>query len=149
MWRLSTFTADFIYKEKHLDYSNCSFFKMHFIFRMTLRFSSKALPCRIPTWLIFQSLGLSCRYDKWRIRKDTTLLRSNGWQIRISSVQTDPLLRYSLSHPSHNTSMERGRPSEPECLLSCSQEPSTVPYPEPDESIQHSHTLYLQNLFQF
>jgi hypothetical protein len=31
---------------------------------------------------------------------------------------------------------------EPECSLSCSQQPATGPYPEPDESTPHLPTLF-------
>jgi len=35
---------------------------------------------------------------------------------------------------------------EPKTSLSCSQEPTTSPYLEPDESSPHPHTLFLEEL---
>jgi hypothetical protein len=38
---------------------------------------------------------------------------------------------------------------EPEGSLSCSQEPATVPYPEPDESNSHPPTVFPEDQFQY
>jgi hypothetical protein len=35
---------------------------------------------------------------------------------------------------------------KPEDSLSCSQEPATCPYPEPDESSPHTHTPYFPKI---
>jgi hypothetical protein len=36
---------------------------------------------------------------------------------------------------------------EPDSLLLCSQEPSTGPYPEPDQSSIYHHILFLKDPF--
>jgi hypothetical protein len=38
---------------------------------------------------------------------------------------------------------------EPEGSLPCSKEPSTGPYPEPDQSIPYHHILFLQDCISF
>jgi len=36
---------------------------------------------------------------------------------------------------------------KPEGLLPCSQDATTGPYPKPDESNQHYHTIFITNQF--